>query len=139
MFCKKKIRLACINGAWKITFEAGWSRHSVLIRPSGSSSNHPQNFWKTYVIGDEQASRHFKSARVVSNFRVHALSQCHSHYLNSIFKTLTLPQRTYDFVETLISGNEIIWTPGFPDQADHNLNILWHHTNHTNFLTMTLP
>ena len=29
--------------------------------------------------------------------------------------------------------------PGFPDQADHNLTILWHHTNHTNFLTMILP
>ena len=28
--------------------------------------------------------------------------------------------------------------PGFPDQADHNLTILWHHTNHTNFLTMIL-
>ena len=30
-------------------------------------------------------------------------------------------------------------TPGFPDQADHNLTILWHHTNHTNFLTLILP
>ena len=29
--------------------------------------------------------------------------------------------------------------PGFPDQADHNLTILWHHRNHTNFLTMILP
>ena len=29
--------------------------------------------------------------------------------------------------------------PGFPDQADHNLTILWHHTNHANFLTMILP
>ena len=29
--------------------------------------------------------------------------------------------------------------PGFPDQADHNLTILWHLTNHTNFLTMILP
>ena len=29
--------------------------------------------------------------------------------------------------------------PGFPDQADHNLIILWHHRNHTNFLTMILP
>ena len=26
--------------------------------------------------------------------------------------------------------------PGFPDQADHNLAILWHHTK---FLTMILP
>ena len=24
-------------------------------------------------------------------------------------------------------------------QADHNLTILWHHRNHTNFLTMILP
>ena len=31
------------------------------------------------------------------------------------------------------------YIPGFPDQADHNLTILWHHTNHTNFLTMILP
>ena len=23
--------------------------------------------------------------------------------------------------------------PGFPHQADHNLTILWHDTNHTNF------
>ena len=29
--------------------------------------------------------------------------------------------------------------PGFPDQADHNLTILWHHRNHTNFLTVILP
>ena len=28
---------------------------------------------------------------------------------------------------------------GYPDQADHNLTILWHHRNHTNFLTMILP
>ena len=35
-----------------------------------------------------------------------------------------------------ISRNRCI--PGFPDQADHNLTILWHHRNHTNFLTMIL-
>ena len=36
-------------------------------------------------------------------------------------------------------GELLVKLPGFPDQADHNLTILWHHKNHTNFRTMILP
>ena len=31
------------------------------------------------------------------------------------------------------SGSCQIIQPGFPDQADHSLTIVWRHTNHTKF------
>ena len=47
-------------------------------------------------------------------------------------------KRNIETSQVEISVSSLV-EPGFPDQAHHNLTILWRHKNHTNFLTMILP
>ena len=44
--------------------------------------------------------------------------------------------KRYFSVDFSCNRNVLYSPPGFPDQADHNLTILWHHRNHKIFLTM---
>ena len=63
------------------------------------------------------------------------------HYLatrcNNLVKIWEHPARQWNILAKI--WEHLATQPGFPDQADHNLTILWHHRNHTNFLTMILP